>query len=506
MRIAVFGLGLIGGSICRAVRKKFPDAYIAAYNGNTQSLDAAMNEKCIDECITIDTLSNEKFDIIAVTMPVVSSVDFLSRILDVCSSSSIVIDAGSVKGELVKKLESHAKSSLFVPCHPMAGSEKTGFANSKESLYEGAWTIITPHKKNKTESVSRAADFWKSIGSSVYVVSPENHDSGVSVTSHMPHLMSCAVVHTAADYFKGSDPLPFTGKGFRDITRLAAGSPQMWSEICSMNRSEIVNTLDSVIEELASVRKIIASGNDTAVLDYFTETAELKRGFDMQPLVVAVDGPAGSGKSSVSKQVALRAGLFYIDSGAIYRSVTWYMLEKYGELDRSADYGQVAADEMNIEQDFLPGGKSQTRVNGEDVSELIRNERIAANIGIISDNRSVRNFVTSLLRTWAGKKSVIMDGRDIGTVVFPKADIKIYCDASARVRAERRCREYMEMGKNVDVKEIESQIMLRDEQDRSREYGALKIAEDAILLDTSEMTKEQVIERFLEIIRNKRGA
>jgi cytidylate kinase len=506
MRIAVFGLGLIGGSICRAVRKKFPDAHIAAYNSHTQSLDAAMKDNIINDRITIDSLAKENFDIIAIALPVVLSVDFLSRVLDVCSSSSIVIDAGSVKGGLIRKLESHAQASLFVACHPMAGSEKTGYANSKESLFEGAYTIITPHKSNKTESITRAEDFWKSIGSSVYVISSETHDSSVAVTSHMPHMVSCAVVRAAARYFKGSDPLPFTGKGFRDITRLASGSPHMWSEICSMNRLEIVSTLDSVIEELSSVRKTIASGNDTAVLDYFTETVEMKRGFDMKPLVVAVDGPAGSGKSSVSKQVALRTGLFYIDSGAIYRSVTWYMLEKFGELDKLTDYGQVAASEMNIEQDFLSGGKSQTRVNGEDVSELIRNERIAANIGIISDNRSVREFVTSLLRTWAGEKSVIMDGRDIGTVVFPKADIKIYCDASARVRAERRCREYMEMGKNVDVKEIESQIMLRDEQDRSREYGALKIAEDAILLDTSEMTKEQVIERFLEIIRNKRGA
>jgi CMP/dCMP kinase len=224
----------------------------------------------------------------------------------------------------------------------------------------------------------------------------------------------------------------------------------------------------------------------------------------MSKIVVAVDGPAGSGKSSVSKIVAQRAGLKYIDSGALYRSITWYMLEKFKSLE-NVDFGAVASREMKIEQSFGSDGKSSTSVNGKDVSLLIRDERIAANIGKISDNRGVREFVNSLLRSWAQTDSIIMDGRDIGTVVFPDADLKIYCDASVGVRADRRFREYLEMGKNVDVNEIKRQIMLRDDQDRSRPFGALKIADDAIILDTSNMAKEQVIDRFLQIIKEKRG-
>ncbi|HEY1405780.1 MAG TPA: (d)CMP kinase [Spirochaetota bacterium] len=225
----------------------------------------------------------------------------------------------------------------------------------------------------------------------------------------------------------------------------------------------------------------------------------------MRRLIIAVDGPAGSGKSSVSKEVAIRSGIKYVDSGALYRSITLYMLEKFGELDSPHDYGAIAAQEMTITQEFHADGSSCTFVNGRDVSLLIRDERITKNIGKISDNRSARDFVTSLLRSWATEESIIMDGRDIGTVVFPDADLKIYCDASVDVRAERRKQEYAERGKNVDVNEIKHQIMLRDDQDRGRAFGALKIADSAIILDTSNMTKAQVIDTFLDLIRQQKG-
>ena len=223
-------------------------------------------------------------------------------------------------------------------------------------------------------------------------------------------------------------------------------------------------------------------------------------------IVVAVDGPAGSGKSSVSKEVAVKAGLKYVDSGALYRSVTWYMLGKFGSVEAGRDYGAIAAAEMAVEQRFGPDGRSVTFVNGTDVSQLIRDEKITGNIGIISDNIGVREFVNGLLRRWAGAESIIMDGRDIGTVVFPAADLKIYCDASVDVRAERRFREYAEAGKKVDVNDIKKQIILRDEQDRNRKYGALRIADDAIVLDTSAMPKDQVVSAFLGLIREKRGS
>ena len=218
-----------------------------------------------------------------------------------------------------------------------------------------------------------------------------------------------------------------------------------------------------------------------------------------ETIVVAVDGPAGSGKSSVSREVAVDLGLQYIDSGALYRAVTWFFLRDYEELTPEIDYRE-RLNEIHITQEFLPDGTSRTMVNSEDVSAMIRNERITANIGVVSDNVDVRNFINEQLRSWSRDRSIIMDGRDIGTVVFPEADIKLYLDASVEVRAERRMKEYREMGKNVDEKSIKNQIIQRDEQDTSRPFGRLIRAEDALHIDTTGMSKQDVIDRIGGIV------
>lgn len=219
-------------------------------------------------------------------------------------------------------------------------------------------------------------------------------------------------------------------------------------------------------------------------------------------IVVAIDGPAGSGKSSVSKSVAIKQGLKYIDSGALYRAVTWYMLEKCEKIEENIDYSKYLTG-ISLSQEFHADGTASTYVNKEDVSEKIRNERIAKNIGIISDNKGIRNYINEILRSWSKEESILMDGRDIGTIVFPDADLKIYLDASVDERADRRYKEYQEKGKNVDLNDIKNQIILRDNQDKSREFGALKQAKDAIYIETSSMTKDEVIDKFVEIIDSK---
>lgn len=220
-------------------------------------------------------------------------------------------------------------------------------------------------------------------------------------------------------------------------------------------------------------------------------------------IVVAVDGPAGSGKSSVSRLVAAGLGMKYVDSGALYRSITWYVLGRDGAI--TGDFlftADISA--LKIEQEFLNDGTCRTFVNGADVSALIRDEAIARNIGIISDNREVRDCVNALLRHWAMDDSIIMDGRDIGSVVFPDADLKIYLDASVEVRAGRRIKEYREMGKNVDENAVKKQIIQRDEQDAKRPFGALRRAADAVYLDTSLMSREQAIDRITALVRQIR--
>ena len=216
-------------------------------------------------------------------------------------------------------------------------------------------------------------------------------------------------------------------------------------------------------------------------------------------MVIAVDGPAGSGKSTVSKEVAKRLGITYIDSGAIYRAITWYILDMYGRVEKEKVYIDDI-EGIEIKQHFKTDGSVSTFVGDTDVSDRIRNEIIAQNIGIISDDPAIREFVNSLLRDWGNRESIIMDGRDIGTVVYPEANIKIYLDASVDVRAERRLLEYTGIGKNVDGDDIKKQIIQRDSEDRARPYGRLLQADDAIYIDTSEMSREEVIKKIIEIV------
>ncbi len=219
-------------------------------------------------------------------------------------------------------------------------------------------------------------------------------------------------------------------------------------------------------------------------------------------IVVAVDGPAGSGKSSVSREVAENLGLKYVDSGAIYRAITLFLLRKHGTLERGREYS-ADLEGLVIEQRFNPGRGCSTFIHGDDVSSEIRDETIAKNIGIVSDDPKIRDYVNGRLREWSENESIIMDGRDIGTEVFPQAEVKIYLDASAEVRARRRHGEYLESGKTVDLNMIKNQIIQRDIEDASRPVGALRKAVDSIVVDTSHMTRPEVVGKLVEIIGNR---
>lgn len=217
-------------------------------------------------------------------------------------------------------------------------------------------------------------------------------------------------------------------------------------------------------------------------------------------IIIAVDGPAGSGKSSVSKEIARELNIRYIDSGALYRALTWYVLDTMGCVERGKHYYDVIRT-VDLRQEMGPDGLITTILNDTDVSENIRNEDIAKSIGVISDEQKIREFVNETLRKLARQESVIMDGRDIGTVVFPDAQVKIYLEATVEVRAERRIKEYQEKGEIPNPLEVKEQIMRRDGEDRKRPFGKLIKAPDAILLDTTALTKDEVIKKIIEIIR-----
>ena len=205
---------------------------------------------------------------------------------------------------------------------------------------------------------------------------------------------------------------------------------------------------------------------------------------------IAIDGPAGAGKSTIAKKVAAKKGCCYVDTGAIYRAMAYFLLEN-GEKGEETD--RIAYE----------AGEQQVFLNGENVNSKIRTEEVGQMASKSAAVPQVRSWLIDLQRDLAVTQDVIMDGRDIGTCVLPQATVKIYLTASADVRAKRRYDEYCAKGMDCDYEEILNTVKKRDMQDMTRAIAPLKQADDAVLLDTSDLSIEEVVDRILEICAEK---
>lgn len=217
---------------------------------------------------------------------------------------------------------------------------------------------------------------------------------------------------------------------------------------------------------------------------------------------VAIDGPAGAGKSSIAKAVSKKLGFVYIDTGAMYRAVAVYAIENGIEI-KEENFTQEVLDDIKIDIAY-EDGTQKIYLLGKDVSERIREADVsigASNVAVIP---AVRLKLVELQRTLAEKTSVIMDGRDIGTYVLPDAEVKIFLTASSDVRAKRRLLEMKEKGMEADFETVKRDIEYRDKNDSEREFAPLRQAEDAVLVDTSDMTIEEVVDRITGIIREEK--
>lgn len=216
---------------------------------------------------------------------------------------------------------------------------------------------------------------------------------------------------------------------------------------------------------------------------------------------VAVDGPSGAGKSSICKAVAKKLGFVHVDTGALYRSLAFSALKNGVNIDDEISLKNLL-DMTNIEIEFKNNAQF-ILLNGEDVTDKIRTEQVSLMASDISKIPMVREFLLDLQRKLAQSQSVLMDGRDIGTVVLPDADVKIFLTASAEKRAERRYKELLAKGENVEYNNILESIIKRDYQDSHREIAPLKPSEDSIYTDTSELSFEESVSKVIEIIEEK---
>ncbi len=217
---------------------------------------------------------------------------------------------------------------------------------------------------------------------------------------------------------------------------------------------------------------------------------------------IAIDGPAGAGKSTIAKALAKELGYHYVDTGAIYRTVA-YLLDLLGVSPKDVDGVERYIDELTVDITYDETGKQHMIMNGMDVSDEIRTQDISQKASLVSAHKVVRDMLLDMQRDVARKHNVIMDGRDIGTVVLPGATVKIFLTATAEVRAKRRTDELLAKGQKADFDQTLKDIQQRDYQDTHRPIAPLKQAADAVLLDTSELDIQGVLDAIKKIIREK---
>ena len=217
---------------------------------------------------------------------------------------------------------------------------------------------------------------------------------------------------------------------------------------------------------------------------------------------IAIDGPAGAGKSTIARALAKELGFYYVDTGAIYRTVA-YFLDLWGVSPKDVDAVERYIDELTIHIEYDEDGVQHMIMNGMDVSKDIRTQEISQKASLVSAHKVVRDVLLDMQREVARNHNVIMDGRDIGTVVLPNADVKIFLTASSQVRAKRRCDELIAKGQKAEYETVLKEIEQRDYQDSHREIAPLKQAKDAVLLDTSDLDIPGVIAAMKEIVNQK---
>lgn len=217
-------------------------------------------------------------------------------------------------------------------------------------------------------------------------------------------------------------------------------------------------------------------------------------------MIVAVDGPAGSGKGTITKKIEEELGFLNLDTGATYRCVALQTLREGLTLNNEEEIIEIA-NNIDIKIDNT-GDKDIILLNGEDVSKEIRTKEVTSIVSQISSIIPVREKMVEVQRNLAKGKNVIVEGRDIGTVVFPNADVKIYLDASEEIRAKRRYKENVQNGIDMTYEEVLENVKMRDYNDMHKPYGALKKAEDSIVIDSSNLTIEEVVKKVIKIIKD----
>lgn len=278
LTIGFLGLGLIGGSIARSIRKNFPSCRIIVYSRrkNEDLLQGIKDGIISDITYAIDAHFSE-CDIIFLCAPVLQNIQFLEQLKPLINKTCIITDVGSVKGNIHKEVERLELESQFIGGHPMAGSEKTGFANSSEDLLKDSYYLLTPCKTTAEEKVLFLKKILSGTGAIFATVDAGLHDDITAAISHVPHIVAASLVNMVRENDTSNELMKtFAAGGFKDITRIASSSPEMWESICLSNADSIDHFLSLMIDELTKMRSYIANEQGTEINRFFASSREYR--------------------------------------------------------------------------------------------------------------------------------------------------------------------------------------------------------------------------------------
>lgn len=270
LKIGFIGLGLIGGSIAKAIRQYYPDCQLVAFDKNKETLALATLESCVDVAVTSIDENFRNCRYIFLCAPVSCNTAYLKQLKDYLQEGCILTDVGSVKTNIHQEIQKLNMEEFFIGGHPMAGSEKSGYPNSRAMIIENAYYILTPTSMVSEQEIQAFSSFIESLKALPVILDYEEHDRITGTISHLPHIIASTLVN----YVKDSDTRDELMKqlaagGFKDITRIASSSPTMWQHICLKNRENISNILSQYIDALHHAKKIIDTGDEQGIYNLF---------------------------------------------------------------------------------------------------------------------------------------------------------------------------------------------------------------------------------------------
>jgi cyclohexadieny/prephenate dehydrogenase len=279
-RIALVGVGLIGSSLARVIRREGLAGELVISTRSPATLARARELQLADRYEADAAEAVRDADLVIVSVPVGSSGDVAAAIGPALKPGAIVSDVGSTKASVIAQMQPHMPEGVhFIPGHPLAGTEKSGPDAGFADLFENRWCILTPLEGTDPEAVERLGAFWHACGSNIDTMDPQHHDMVLAIVSHLPHIIAYNIVGTADDVetVTKSEVIKYSASGFRDFTRLAASDPTMWRDVCLHNRDAILEMLARFSEDLASLQRAIRWGDGEKLFDIFTRTRTIRR-------------------------------------------------------------------------------------------------------------------------------------------------------------------------------------------------------------------------------------